>query len=103
MKHRLTYEVRAEEDVLGGAAVAVRASFPHLHHDVQMIVDPSRFTGPEEVLRLVVNPHRKIGADHDTYDFALEGDLETMEAIGRELLERARAFRAALKKKAGGA
>lgn len=104
MKHRLTFEVRAEEDsTTGGSTVACRASFPHLSLEVERLEDPTRLDGPSETIRLVVNPHVKLGQRHPTHDFSLEGDLDTMEKIGQELTKAAREYRQIIRKKAGGA
>lgn len=101
MENRLTFEVRSKEEP--GSAVAVRATFRNLHVEVEQLVDPSAVMGPQETLRLVVNPHRKFTEDHDTYDFLLEGDLPSMEEIGKKILQAAKEFRATLKRQAGGA
>lgn len=104
MKHRLTFEVRAEEDgVTGGSAVSCRASFPNLSIDVERLEDPTRVDGPQETLRLVVNPHIKLGQSRQSYDFCLEGDLPTMERIAFSITKAAREFRNIIRKKAGGA
>lgn len=94
---RLTFEARSKED-LGGASVAVRATFRVVSHEVEMAVDPVALTGPMNILRLVLNPHRRLGETEQSYDFLLEGDLDTMELIGAELSKKAREYRAMIRK-----
>jgi hypothetical protein len=103
MQTRLTFEMRAREDLSGGASCAVRASFTEVQHRVQKLIDPTRMQGPEETLRLLINPHRRLGDGQETYDFSLEGDLATLEGIAKTITKAAREFRAVLKKKAQGA